>query len=43
MWWTWTLKPAKDCQGNVKISTNGEIQVEEFALLNFNPYTIKQC
>lgn len=44
MYRTWTPKPAKYCQGNLKtILTNGEIQVEEFALLNFNTYTIKQC
>ena len=41
---TWTPKPAKHCQGNLKRTlTNGDILVEEFALPNFNTYTIKQC
>lgn len=40
MYRTWTPKPAKYCQGSLKaILTNGEIQVEEFALC-FNTYTI---
>ena len=35
---TWRLKYAKHCQGNLKISINGGIQVEGFALPNFNTY-----